>query len=127
MSGRLAAAAAAMLISVVAIAKPIRNFAVIDRCLADGGAWNYRANRCEPAPSGPVDRIFVDKSDHWMAVYRDGQIVREFRVALGRKASTRSARTTLPARTIFRSGSAIRRPNRLQPPRHAAPRQVATS
>ena len=84
MSGRLAAAAAAMLISVVAIAKPIRNFAVIDRCLADGRAWNYRANRCEPAPSGPVDRIFVDKSDHWMAVYRDGQIVREFRVALGR-------------------------------------------
>ena len=31
-----------------------------------------------------VDRIFVDKSEHWMAVYRDGQIVREFRVALGK-------------------------------------------
>jgi murein L,D-transpeptidase YafK len=57
----------------------------IDQCLAtSGGSWNYRANRCEPTASGPVDRIFVDKSDHWMAVYRGGQIIREFRVALSR-------------------------------------------
>lgn len=60
-------------------------FRVIDHCLAAPGmAWNYRSKRCEPAPAGPVDRIFVDKSEHWMAVYRGGQIVREFRVALGR-------------------------------------------
>jgi len=57
----------------------------IDRCLATRGrSWNYRANRCEPNASGPVDRIFVDKSDRWMAVYREGRIIREFRVALGR-------------------------------------------
>ena len=57
----------------------------IDRCLAKpDSAWNYRNRQCEPAPSGPVDRIFIDKSEHWMAVYRDGQIVREFRVALGK-------------------------------------------
>ena len=57
----------------------------IDQCLATpGGSWNYRANRCEPTASGPVDRIFVDKSEHWMAVYRQGKIIREFRVALGR-------------------------------------------
>lgn len=60
-------------------------FATIDRCLAGTGkAWNYRSRQCEAAPSGPVDRIYVDKSEHWMAVYRDGQIIREFRVALGR-------------------------------------------
>ena len=57
----------------------------IDRCLAAAGqAWNYRTNSCQPEPTGPVDRIFVDKSEHWMAVYRGGEIVREFRVALGR-------------------------------------------
>jgi murein L,D-transpeptidase YafK len=57
----------------------------IDDCLASPGmSWNYRVKQCEPVPAGPVDRIFVDKSDHWMAVYRGGQIVREFRVALGR-------------------------------------------
>ena len=60
-------------------------YAAIDRCLAQvSSAWNYRANRCEPAPAGPVDRIYIDKSVHWMAVYRQGQIIREFRVALGR-------------------------------------------
>lgn len=72
------------LIPVAAFAKPARNFVAIDQCLRDGEAWNYRSDHCEPAPPGPVDRIFVDKSDHWMAVYRGGQIVREFRVALGR-------------------------------------------
>jgi murein L,D-transpeptidase YafK len=59
-------------------------YAAIDSCLASNNAWNYRASRCEPAPAGPVDRIYIDKSDHWMAAYRDGQIIREFRVALGR-------------------------------------------
>src|SRR5205814_8467473 len=60
-------------------------YAKIDRCLAGPEqSWNYRAQQCEPAPAGPVDRIFVDKSDHWMAVYRGGRIIREFRVPLGR-------------------------------------------
>jgi murein L,D-transpeptidase YafK len=59
-------------------------FVAIDRCLAGGGAWNYRTKECGPPPAGPVDRIYVDKSEHWMAVYRGGQIIREFRVALGR-------------------------------------------
>ena len=60
-------------------------FGNIDRCLAEAGtAWDYRSDRCEPAPSGPVDHIVVDKSDHWMAVYRRGRLIREFRVALGR-------------------------------------------
>jgi murein L,D-transpeptidase YafK len=60
-------------------------YARIDQCLAmQGNAWDYRANRCGPTASGPVDRIFVDKSEHWMAVYRQGRIIREFRVALGR-------------------------------------------
>lgn len=60
-------------------------YATIDRCLAIATqSWNYRTRQCETAPSGPVDRIYVSKSQHWMAVYRDGRIVREFRVALGR-------------------------------------------
>ena len=60
-------------------------YAVIDRCLAQSdSAWNYRTDECGPAPVGPVDRIYIDKSEHWMAVYRQGQIIREFRVALGR-------------------------------------------
>jgi murein L,D-transpeptidase YafK len=60
-------------------------FATIDRCLANASkAWNYRTKQCEAAPTGPVDRIYVDKSEHWMAVYRGGHIIREFRVALGR-------------------------------------------
>jgi murein L,D-transpeptidase YafK len=60
-------------------------YAAIDRCLADAGAaWNYRSNLCEPAPVPSVDLILVDKSAHWMRVYRQGRIVREFRVALGR-------------------------------------------
>ncbi len=60
-------------------------YSKIDRCLAQpDSAWNYRTNECTPAAAGPVDRIYVDKSEHWMAVYRGGQIIREFRVALGR-------------------------------------------
>lgn len=70
--------------SAEALAARPGKFAAIDQCLADNGAWNYRTDACEAAPAGPVDRIFVDKSDHWMAVYRGGRIVREFRVALGR-------------------------------------------
>jgi len=61
------------------------SYAAIDGCLAQAGAaWNYRFARCEPAATGPVDRIVVEKSQHWMTVYREGRIVREFRVALGR-------------------------------------------
>jgi murein L,D-transpeptidase YafK len=61
------------------------NYARIDRCLAaPEQAWNYRTRQCEPAPAGLVDRIYVDKSEHWMAVYRGGRIIREFRIALGR-------------------------------------------
>jgi murein L,D-transpeptidase YafK len=56
----------------------------IDSCLRGGAAWNYRTAACEATDPGPVDFIRVDKSDHWMAVYRGGRIVREFRVALGR-------------------------------------------
>lgn len=60
-------------------------YQTIDRCLGDANkAWNYRKRQCEAAPAGPVDRIYVDKSEHWMAVYRGGQIIREFRIALGR-------------------------------------------
>jgi murein L,D-transpeptidase YafK len=59
-------------------------FAAIDSCLEVGRAWNYRSTQCEPVASGPVNLIVVDKSRHWMAVYRDGRLVREFRVALGR-------------------------------------------
>jgi len=58
-------------------------YTATNRCLDAGNAWNYRSNACEAAPAGPVDRIFIDKSEHWMAVYRGGQIIREFRVALG--------------------------------------------
>ncbi|HEU0284806.1 MAG TPA: L,D-transpeptidase family protein [Sphingomicrobium sp.] len=56
----------------------------IDTCLEAGQAWNYRSNRCEQSPPGPVDLIRVDKSAHLMSVYRQGRLVREFRVALGR-------------------------------------------
>jgi murein L,D-transpeptidase YafK len=67
------------------IAARASTFDKIDHCVADAGrAWNYRTKTCDPAPAGPVDRIYIDKSDHWMAVYREGQIIREFRVALGR-------------------------------------------
>lgn len=59
-------------------------YAVINSCLSAGQAWNYRAARCERSADGPVDLIRVDKSAHLMSVYRGGQLVREFRVALGR-------------------------------------------
>jgi len=59
------------------------NYAAIDSCLAAGRAWNYRLDRCETADPGPVHRILVDKSDHIMSAFRDGKVVREFRVALG--------------------------------------------
>jgi murein L,D-transpeptidase YafK len=72
------------LIPLGAYAARSSTYVAIDRCLDAGNAWNYRTKTCESAPAGPVDRIFIDKSEHWMAVYRGGQIVREFRVALGR-------------------------------------------
>ncbi len=59
-------------------------FAAIDRCLASNQAWDYRANRCVALPSGPVDRLLVDKSARRLLAYRNGIVVREFRVALGR-------------------------------------------
>lgn len=76
--------AAIAALSVAAIALPGQtHFAAIDRCLADNRAWDYRAKRCIPLPTGPVDRIIVDKSERTLATYRDGQLVRAFRVALG--------------------------------------------
>ena len=73
-----------VLVSIGGHAARSSTFVAVDRCLDAGNAWNYRTNQCEPAPAGPVDRIYVDKSEHWMAVYRAGRSVREFRVALGR-------------------------------------------
>jgi murein L,D-transpeptidase YafK len=58
-------------------------YAAIDTCLAAGQAWNYRIAKCERPADGPVDLIRVDKSEHLMSTYRAGQLVREFRVALG--------------------------------------------
>jgi murein L,D-transpeptidase YafK len=74
----------AALLPFAAYAARPSSFVAIDRCLDSGDAWNYRTRQCETTPSGPVDRIYVSKSQHWMAVYRSGQIIREFRVALGR-------------------------------------------
>jgi len=59
-------------------------YAAIDTCLDRGQAWNYRGAKCERSVDGPVDLIRVDKSEHLMSVYRGGDLVREFRVALGR-------------------------------------------
>ena len=59
-------------------------FSAIDSCLETGRAWNYRSSRCERPDRGPVDLIRVDKSAHLMSVYRQGRLVREFRVAIGR-------------------------------------------
>lgn len=67
-----------------ALARGKSKFDAIDRCLKSGAAWNYRTSICQQADPGPVDLIRVYKRDHWMAVYRNGQIVREFFVALGR-------------------------------------------
>jgi murein L,D-transpeptidase YafK len=75
-------------------------YARIDRCLAQpDNAWNYRTDQCGPSPAGPADRIYVSKSEHWMAVYRQGEIIREFRVALGRgglKAKVRAGDGRVP-------------------------------
>ena len=69
---------------VEASARGKSKFDAIDDCLKSGAAWNYRTNLCDPMDAGPVDLIRVYKRNHWMAVYRDGQIVREFFVSLGR-------------------------------------------
>jgi murein L,D-transpeptidase YafK len=82
---RAALLALVLLLPLGSYAAHSSTYAKIDHCLAASErAWNYRTNQCAPAPAGPVDRIYVDKSEHWMAVYRAGGIVREFRVALGR-------------------------------------------
>lgn len=59
-------------------------FSAIDSCLETGQAWDYRSSRCERPDPGRVDLIRVDKSAHLMSVYRQGKLVREFRVAIGR-------------------------------------------
>jgi murein L,D-transpeptidase YafK len=76
--------ASMLLAPLAACATGSGQYAAIDSCLQAGQAWNYRAGACEPADPGPVDLIRVDKSAHLMSVYRDGRLVREFRVALGR-------------------------------------------
>lgn len=78
--------AGALLLSSCAptLQRPADVFAQIDSCLQSGQSWNYRARQCAPLPAGPVDLIRIDKMGHWLAVYRDGRLVREFRVALGR-------------------------------------------
>ena len=89
----------AALLPLDAYAARTSKFAKLDRCLDGGGAWNYRIGQCETVPAGPVDRIYVDKSEHWMAAYRGGQIIREFRVALGRgglKAKERAGDGRVP-------------------------------
>jgi murein L,D-transpeptidase YafK len=65
-------------------ARKSNKYDAIDSCLRGGGAWNYRSDQCQASDPGPVDSIYIDKSDHWMTVYRGGRIVREFRVSLGR-------------------------------------------
>ena len=79
----LALAGLALLTGCRAVVTPDK-YAAIDSCLEAGRAWNYRSAACAPTATGPVDRIVVDKSQHWMSVYRGGRLVREFRVALGR-------------------------------------------
>jgi len=61
-----------------------KQFISIDRCLDSGGSWNYRHRSCQSAPSDPIDMILVDKSSHRMMAFRNGRLVREFRVALGK-------------------------------------------
>lgn len=73
-----------LLLPLAACAVTSGQYASIDSCLEGGQAWNYRIARCERSADGPVDLIRVDKSAHLMSVYRGGQLVREFRVALGR-------------------------------------------
>jgi len=63
---------------------PTKGFVSIDRCLNSNGAWDYRESRCQAVPVGSIDYVLIDKSDRWLAAYRGGKLIREFRVALGR-------------------------------------------
>jgi murein L,D-transpeptidase YafK len=83
LAGALALGGLALLAGCRAVVTPDK-YAAIDSCLETGRGWDYRSGVCAPVATGPVDRIVVDKSEHWMSVYRGGQLVREFRVALGR-------------------------------------------
>ncbi|CAA9499102.1 MAG: ErfK/YbiS/YcfS/YnhG family protein [uncultured Sphingomonas sp.] len=62
----------------------INEYARIDRCLAGGRAWDYAGARCTPSPPPQVDALYVDKSERRLSAYRRGELVRTFRVALGR-------------------------------------------
>lgn len=72
-------------LALAATVTPVRAlpFKTIDRCHDAGKAWDYRSNRCIAEPDGPVDFILVDKSARWMQAYRNGKVVREFRIAIG--------------------------------------------
>lgn len=83
-AGLLIAGAILLPIGPATSARP-DHYTEIDRCLAARDqAWNYRTHTCGTVPPTLIDRLYVDKSEHWLAAYRDGKIVREFRVALGR-------------------------------------------
>jgi hypothetical protein len=43
-------------------------YTATDHCLDAGNVWNYRINPCEAAPIGPVDRIFIDRFEHWRSI-----------------------------------------------------------
>jgi murein L,D-transpeptidase YafK len=63
---------------------PPDRYAQIDVCLAGDRAWDYQNERCIPAPAPQVDALRMDKSARTLFAYRDGQLVRAFRVAMGR-------------------------------------------
>ena len=60
------------------------DYARIDSCLGGGRAWDYSSRRCNPAPEPRVHSLKVDKSERLLFAYRNGRLVRVFRVALGR-------------------------------------------
>lgn len=56
----------------------------VDSCLAGGRAWDYADARCTASPPPQVDALRLDKSERRLFAYRGGELVRAFRVALGR-------------------------------------------